>query len=92
MVATKEGIVRLTDTIVLQHILFVPTLQCNLILVSQLSDDIRCSVHFTSNLCAIQDHRLREVIGMGERRDGLYYLRGSMVQAVSVAQPQSLEL
>ncbi|XP_075489647.1 uncharacterized protein LOC142528484 [Primulina tabacum] len=73
--ATKEGVVRLTDTIVLQHVLFVPKLHCNLISVSQLNDDLNCFVQFNSNLCAIQDQRSREVIGTGERRDGLYYLQ-----------------
>ncbi|KAJ8628127.1 hypothetical protein MRB53_021434 [Persea americana] len=39
------------------------------------------------------DLHSREVIGTGERRDGLYYLRqGSKVQAVSVDSSQSLEL
>lgn len=90
---TKEGIVQLTDTLVLQHVLFVLKLQCNLISVSQFVDDLNCAVHFTSNACTIQDQHLREVIGTGERLDGLYYMRqGLTVQAVSFAKSKSLEL
>ncbi|XP_062082944.1 uncharacterized protein LOC133789197 [Humulus lupulus] len=52
-VATKEGVVRLTDSIILHNVLFVPKLQCNLISVFQLNDDLHCLVQFNSNLCAI---------------------------------------
>ncbi|XP_075503996.1 uncharacterized protein LOC142541332 [Primulina tabacum] len=71
LAATEEGAVQLTDTILLQNVLYVPNLQCNLISVSQLIDDIDCCVQFDSNSCAIQDQRSREMIGTGEKRDGL---------------------
>ncbi|XP_075489666.1 uncharacterized protein LOC142528501 [Primulina tabacum] len=54
LAATEEGAVQLTDTIRLQNVLYVPNLQCNLISVSQLIDDIDCCVQFDSN------SRLRE--------------------------------
>lgn len=44
VVATKGGSIRLTDTITLHHVLFVPKLNCNLISVSQLNDDLNCFV------------------------------------------------
>nr|GMC69240.1 Retrovirus-related Pol polyprotein from transposon TNT 1-94 [Ipomoea batatas] len=76
VVATQEGSVRLTDKITLNHVLYVPSLSCNLISVSQLNDDMQSSVHFNSYMCAIQDQS-REMIGTGVRRDGLYYFKGT---------------
>ena len=32
-----------------------------------------CTVHFNKTFCVIQDLHLRTLIGVGERRDGLYY-------------------
>ena len=76
VVSSKEGTVKLTDKIILQHVLYVPKLDCNLISVSQLSDDLNCEVITNSDLCAIQDRHTRKVIGTGDSKDGLYYLRG----------------
>lgn len=76
VVATKEGRVKLSGGITLEHVLFVPTLHCNLISVSKLTDDSKCFVRFTDSLCAIQDQRSGSLIGAGERKDGLYYYRG----------------
>nr|GMD63195.1 Retrovirus-related Pol polyprotein from transposon RE2 [Ipomoea batatas] len=76
VVATQEGSVRLTDKITFNHVLYVPSLSCNLISVSQLNDDMQSSVHFNSYMCAIQDQS-REMIGAGVRRDGLYYFKGT---------------
>lgn len=93
VVATQAGIAHLTDKICLKHVLLVPQLNCNLISVSQLDDDLNCFVQFSSNMCAIQDLHSRELIGAGERRDGLYYLRQmSTVKKVSVDASSSLEL
>ncbi|XP_021716606.1 uncharacterized protein LOC110684457 [Chenopodium quinoa] len=73
--ATKEGRVVLADGITLEHILFVPQLNCNLISVSKLIDDSNCFVRFTNSLCAIHDQSSGSLIGGGERIDGLYYFR-----------------
>ena len=75
-IATKAGRVLLTDGLILEHVLFVPQLHCNLISVSQLIDDSKCLLQFTNSLCAIQDLRSRSLIGAGERKDGLYYFGG----------------
>lgn len=84
LVATKQGSVQLTTQIILHNVLFVPKLSCNLISVSQLIDDIQCTVHFTSSSCAIRD-RSRELIGTSVRRDGLFYFKGTdPVQHISV--------
>ncbi|KAL2941173.1 Retrovirus-related Pol polyprotein from transposon RE1 [Bienertia sinuspersici] len=73
--ATTEGCVFLADNIILEHVLFVPQLNCNLISVSKMIDDSQCFVQFTDSLCAIQDRLSRSLIGAGERIDGLYYFQ-----------------
>ncbi|KAL2903852.1 Retrovirus-related Pol polyprotein from transposon TNT 1-94 [Bienertia sinuspersici] len=73
--ATKEGRVFLAPGIILEHVLLVPNLNCNLISVSQLIDDSKCFVRFNDSLCAIQDQLSGSLIGAGERRDGLYFFR-----------------
>ncbi|KAL4561341.1 hypothetical protein LXL04_033506 [Taraxacum kok-saghyz] len=83
VVATHEGSVQLSDKITLKRVLLVPQLNCNLILVSQLNDDMKCVAHFDSYMCAIQD-RSRRLIGTGVRRDGLYYFgKGDSILHVS---------
>lgn len=74
--ATHEGRVQLAPNIILTHVLFVPQFSYNLIAVSRLIDDSKCIVQFTNSLCAIQDLRSGSLIGVGERRDGLYYFCG----------------
>lgn len=44
VMATKEGSVRLSNNITLKNVLFVPELSCNLISVSQMIDDMQCTL------------------------------------------------
>nr|KAJ0185472.1 hypothetical protein LSAT_V11C900483690 [Lactuca sativa] len=89
VIATHEGSVHLSEKITLKSVLLVPKLNCNLISVSQLNDDMKGSTLFNSYMCAIQD-RSRKLIGTGVRWDGLYYFgKGDSVQHVSVNQASS---
>ncbi|CAH9143698.1 unnamed protein product, partial [Cuscuta epithymum] len=74
--AVMEGRAQLSHTLALDHVLYVPGLNCHLISVSQLIDQLSCKVIFTNLFCAIQDRCSRTLIGAGERRDGLYIFRG----------------
>ena len=74
-IATKEETVTLEGGLKLINVLYVPELNCNLISVTQLIDT-NYIVQVTNSLCVMQDLTLRMLIGMGERRDGLYYFRG----------------
>nr|KYP49194.1 hypothetical protein KK1_029129 [Cajanus cajan] len=42
--ATREGTVVISYTLKLNHVLYVPSLKCNLISVSQLIDELNCKV------------------------------------------------
>ncbi|KAH7667093.1 hypothetical protein IHE45_12G037600 [Dioscorea alata] len=66
--STKEGIVMLSDELKLANVPYVPSLQCNLISVSQLVDESNCVVHFTNKFCAIHGRTSRMLIGVGELR------------------------
>lgn len=44
VVANKEGSIHPSDNIYLQHVLYVHELNCSLISISQLSDDLNCFV------------------------------------------------
>ncbi|KAL6333340.1 hypothetical protein AAG906_028525 [Vitis piasezkii] len=76
MPSLKEGTVILGEKLKLRHVLFVPKLKCNLISMSQLLDDSNLIVQFTNKICAIQDRNSRILIGAGEQREGLYFLKG----------------
>lgn len=55
VIATQKGLVRLSSHIVLSHVLYVPSLNCNLVYISQLTDHLHCLVHFDLHTCVIQD-------------------------------------
>ena len=66
VVATHKGSVRLSDSIVLTNVLYVPQFCCNLLSISQLTSALSCVVQFNSSMCAIQDP-MRELIGTGHK-------------------------
>lgn len=79
--ATQEGFVCLSDKITLKHVLYVPQLSCNLILVSRTNDDLQCTVQFNSYMCAMQD-QLRELIGTSVKTGWTLLLRQNEVSAI----------
>lgn len=76
VISIVQGEVQLCTNVVLHNVYYVPSLNCNLISVSQLIQDVRCIVTFTNTLCVIQAQHSRTLIALGEQRDGLYYFRG----------------
>jgi len=76
IVATKEGSIIFGSDFVLENVLYVPGLSCNLISVSQLINHSNCTIQFTHNMCVIRDRTSRKLIGDGECRDRLYYFKG----------------
>ncbi|XP_074297465.1 uncharacterized protein LOC141628191 [Silene latifolia] len=75
VLAKIAGTVYLNDKLILTNVLFVPSLTCNLLSVSQLVASTNYILSFTHNSCHIQDPSLRMRIGVGELRDGLYFFR-----------------
>lgn len=73
--ATTQGSVRLSPTLVLHNVLFMPNIKCNHISVGQLSLDALCYVTFTDCFCVLQDRTTRMSIGLGEARNRTDYFR-----------------
>ena len=69
-----EGSITLTENLSLDSVLVVPTLNHNLLSVSQITLTLHCIVIFWPNLCVFKDIRTRKTIGYGTRRGKLYYL------------------
>ncbi|KAH9656136.1 retrovirus-related pol polyprotein from transposon RE1 [Citrus sinensis] len=75
VMAEKKGNIVLDGRLKLTNVLYVPSLNCNLISVSQLVEESNCIIQFTNKFCVIQDRTSRMLIGAGEQRGGLYYFR-----------------
>ena len=69
-----EGSLSLTNTLNLDSILVVPSLNYNLLSVSQITTALFCVVIFWPEFCVFKDIRTRQTIGCGVRRGKLYYL------------------
>lgn len=69
-----EGSLSLTSSLSLDHVLIVPSLDYDLLFVSQIIDSLKCTVCFWPSYCLFQDLHTRAVIGCGTRRGKLYYL------------------
>ena len=69
-----EGSLSLTNTFNLESVLVVPSLNCNILSVSQITTTLFCVVIFWPKFCVFKDIRTRLTIGCGVRRGKLYYL------------------
>ena len=69
-----EGSLSLTNTLNLDSVLVVPSLNYNLLSVYQINTALFCIVIFWPEFCVFKDIRTRQMIGCGVRRGKLYYL------------------
>ncbi|RVW51536.1 Retrovirus-related Pol polyprotein from transposon TNT 1-94 [Vitis vinifera] len=69
-----EGSLTLTDTLNLDSVLVVPSLDYNLLSVSQITAALSCIVIFWPEFCVIKDIQTRQTIGCGIKQGKLYYL------------------
>ena len=83
-VATHQGSVTLGDKLTLNNVLYVPTLQCNLISIAKLCKDMRCLVTFSDDNCVLQDCTSRTLIGAGKQLGGVYYYKEGSLGAIQV--------
>ena len=71
---TKVEFVRLSDSLALNNVLFVPLFAFNLLSVIALTHTHNCCINFLSNSCLIQDLYRGLTIGKGRRERNLYFL------------------
>ena len=69
-----EGSLSLTNTLNLYYVFVVPSLNYNLLSVSQITTALFCVVISWPEFCVFKDIRTRQTIGYGVRRGKLYYL------------------
>jgi hypothetical protein len=69
-----EGFVILSNTLTLDIVLVVPSLEYNLLFVGQITSTLNCTVTFWPLFCVFQDILTRKILGYGVRRGNLYYL------------------
>ncbi|CAL8997527.1 unnamed protein product [Prunus brigantina] len=69
-----EGSLSLTDSLHLDSVLVVSSLDFNLLSVAQITHALFCTVTFWPNCCIFQDILTRKIIGYGTRRGKLYFL------------------
>ena len=70
----EEGSLSLTNTLNLDSVLVVPSLNYNIFSISQISIALFCVVIFWPEFYVFKDIRTRKMIGCGVRRGKLYYL------------------
>ena len=69
-----EGSLTLNDTLNLDFVLVVPSLDYNLLSVSQITTVLSCIIIFWPEFCVIKDIQTRQMIGCGIKWGKLYYL------------------
>nr|KYP50831.1 Retrovirus-related Pol polyprotein from transposon TNT 1-94 [Cajanus cajan] len=69
-----KGSLTLTNNLTLDSILVVPSLEYNLLFVSQITTALDCVVIFWPNFCVFKDIQTKQTIGYGVKRGRLYYL------------------
>ena len=94
-----KGSIRIAESIILNLVLHVPNLSCNLLSISQLTKQSNCSAKFLPSHCVFQDLSSRKTIGSAKEREGLYYfdeidMRGQCPPTVcnSASRPRDSEL
>lgn len=69
-----EGSLSLTNTLDLDTVLVVPSLNYNLLSVSRITTALSCVAIFWPDSCVFKDIQTKQTIGCGIRRGKLYYL------------------
>ena len=92
VMATKSGCLRLSEKLKLDHVLFVPNLNCTLLFVAKLLRQTGCLAVFTDTLCILQDRFTRTLIGASEVKDGVYVYREVTVARVTELKLQRIRL
>ena len=71
---TGKGSITLIDSLTLDTVLIVPSLEYNLLSVSQIMFILACTVTFWPLFCVFQDILTWKILGNGVRRGNIYYL------------------
>jgi hypothetical protein len=87
--ACYKGNVKLSESLHIHDVLYLPQFVVNLISVSKLCKEQDCILNFEANQCIIQDKKDMRRIGLAEEVDGLYHLK-TMKESQKVAKISSI--
>ena len=68
-----KGSICLSNSIILESVLHVPKLSCNLLFVSKLTKASNCCAKFLPSYCVFQELSSGKTIGSAKECEGLYY-------------------
>ena len=68
------GSLECTPSLSLSSVLHVPSFSVNLLSVSSIIDQFKCTVKFDENICVFQERRTGRRIRTGVRRNGLWFI------------------
>ena len=85
------GSVGCTPHITLRSVLHVPSFPVNLLSVSSIIDQFKCTVLFYEDFCVFQEKRTGKRIGTGVRRNGLWYISKEDVSLALEGGPKGVE-
>ena len=74
------------NTLTLDTVLVVPSLEYNLLSVSQITSTLACTIIFWPTFCVFQDILTRKILGYGVRRGKLYYLELTENEGLNISQ------
>jgi hypothetical protein len=86
---THIGYMIFSPSLFLHNVLCVPIFHFNLITVRTLCRTLYCLIIFSSDFCFIQDLHSMKMIGLGIKRDGLYYFTNIRPARCQVAKSTS---
>ena len=72
-----SGTISISPLVSISNVLFVPSLDCSPLSVSQLTKSHNCVFLFFPRYCTLKNIHMKEKIGNGKRSEELYYLKGN---------------
>ncbi|KAF7839870.1 Retrovirus-related Pol polyprotein from transposon TNT 1-94 [Senna tora] len=71
----KKGMLKLSDDLILEDVLYIPTFRYNLLSVNKLSRYNGVVVNFNHDSCMIQDLKTKAILAIGGVEENLYVLK-----------------
>ena len=81
----RKGTIKLSEELILEFVLYVAKLSCNLIFVSKLAQDLHSRTKFFPSHCEFQDLYSKRTIGNARECERLYYLKNSASGQVQIS-------
>ena len=86
---TQHGELKIGKSLTLQHTLFVPFFQFNLLSVRRLIEQLRCEVVFSATKCVLQGPSLKRPLEIGRATQGLYILDDETTRKLDYADAEN---